>query len=134
MEELYPMSVMLHWGFAVLTLGFALVHLWVLFKSSTFTVLAKKIHAFIPMYYFFLVCLFFTGLIAFTATHFHLTHWVAIMILMWVAMLGGSMRAYGLFKKTKFKHSESAQETFVKFAKKKYGFDTIVLLFLLVVA
>ena len=134
MEELYPMSVKLHWGFAVLTLGFALVHLWVLFKSPTFELLSKKIHAFIPMYYFFLVSILFTGLIAFTATHFQLTHWVAMMILLWVGMLGGSIRAYSLFKKTKFKHSEPAQEAFVAFAKKKYGFDSAVLLFLLVAA
>ncbi|MBE0495392.1 MAG: hypothetical protein IBX45_03160 [Campylobacterales bacterium] len=134
MDELLRMSVMLHLFFVLGTLGTALLHLGLLVGIKDAQRLGKKIHVLIPAYYLLLSGLFFTGLIALAVMHFHVTHWVGIMLVVWVVMLGGSIKTYSLFKKTKFHLTEETQGHFVRFAKKKYALDALMLALLFVLA
>ncbi|MBN2963974.1 hypothetical protein JWV37_04195 [Sulfurospirillum sp. T05] len=134
MDELLRMSVFLHLVFVALTFAVAALHVSLLWFIKEAQRLGKKIHTLIPVYYFLLSCLFFTGLIAWAALHFYFSHAVVTMVVVWVLMLGGSMKAYSLFKRTKTTNAHEAQQRFVAFAKKKYLFDIFVLGLLVAIA
>ncbi|NLC27821.1 MAG: hypothetical protein GX780_03500 [Campylobacteraceae bacterium] len=128
MEILLDLSVKLHLFFAILVLLVALYHVAILWAKKEFIWLFKKIHWWIPTYYFLLSGLFFTGLVAWTSLHFYLSHWTAMMILAWALMLGGSIVAYKLFKRTKTSNDPKFQEAFKKFASRKYLFDCLIVI------
>lgn len=128
MGEMLNMSVGLHATFALAVLLVAIGHVAMLLARQDFVWLAPKIHWWIPTYYFLLSGLLFTGFISWTALGFHLTHWVAIMLLAWVMMLGGSIMAYKRFKRTKTSRAPELQEAFKSFALKKYAFDCLVVI------
>lgn len=128
MEILLNLSIKLHVAFAILVLLVALYHMAILWAKKEFAWLSPKIHWWIPAYYFLLSGLFFTGFIAWTSLQFHLTHWVAIMLLAWALMLGGSIMTYKRFKHTKRSNNPEIQEKFKKFALYKYAFDCFVIM------
>lgn len=134
MDELLRMSIGLHLLFVVATMAMAALHVSLLWFIKDFQSLGKKIHALIPAYYFMLSCLFFTGLIAWAVLHFHFSHAVVTMVVAWMLLLGGSIKGYGLFKRTKFSSEEAVRQRFVAFAKKKYLFDLCVLALLVAIA
>jgi glucan phosphoethanolaminetransferase (alkaline phosphatase superfamily) len=128
MDEMLGMSVGLHVGFALVVLLVAIGHVAMLLAKQEFKWLSPKIHWWIPAYYFLLSCLLFTGLITWTAIGFQLTHWVAMMLLAWMMMLGGSIMAYKRFKRTKTSRAPELQNAFKSFALKKYLFDCFVVI------
>lgn len=128
MDSLYEMSLKVHVGFIFLTLLVATFHVAMLFAKTEFKNIAKKIHWWIPAYYFLISTILFSGIIAWVSIEFHLTHWVAIMLLTWALMLASSIASYSKFKKTKNLKDSLAIKNFKNFALIKYLFDIVLIL------
>lgn len=128
MDQMLSMSTGLHVMFALAVLLVAIWHVAILLAKQEFKWLSPKIHWWIPAYYFLLSGMLFTGLISWTALGFHLTHWIAMMLLAWMLMLGGSIMTYKRFKRTKTSRAPELQDAFKSFALKKYAFDCFVVI------
>jgi len=127
-DEMLSMSISLHVIFALAVLLVAIGHVAMLLAKQEFKWLSPKIHWWIPAYYFLLSGMLFTGLISWTVLGFHVTHWIGMMLVAWMMMLGGSIMAYKRFKRTKTSRDSQFQEAFKSFALKKYLFDSFVVI------
>lgn len=126
MEELYSMSVTLHWVFVLGMLLLAGVNLFFIIRHSEYITFAKKVQFVTPQYYMVMAALFFTGLIAMTVREFTMSVEIAVMILAWLFILLSSIRSYKIYKKTDSK-DEEGKRYYRSFAKKKFLIDIALL-------
>jgi len=126
MEELLSLSTKLHVG-AIIILGLLVLFInFRLQKEDDYIKLTKKYEKYSLFYYFFLATLFFTGLILFTVIKFVWSLKIVLMIMAILHMSVTSVKLHIVFKNSRIKDI-SSQESFKKYAKKKYLIDLIVL-------
>lgn len=126
MEQLLNLSKQMHEITIFLTI-FLLIYLYFTFLlDKRYIALIKKYERYSLVYFFFLGCVFFTGLILFTILKFKWSLKVVFMIMAILHMSITSIKLHKIFKNSRTFIKDS-QINFINYAKKKYLIDIFVL-------
>jgi hypothetical protein len=126
MQDMISMAIELHIGSIFLIL---LICGWVLFvlkSKESFRVLSKRYEMASLYYRIVLGALFFTGLVVMAVAKFDVSFMAYVMVLVMGHMTATSVKENIIYKKTHLKDIAS-QETFKKYALKKYTLDIIMI-------
>ena len=126
MNEMISMAIALHVG-AIFLILLLLVLLVLLFREVLdFKAFSFKYEKLSLYYKATLGALFFTGLVVMAVSKFQVSWMVYLMVLATLIMIGTSIKENLIYKLTQVKDALS-QETFIRYAKRKYILDIIMI-------
>lgn len=118
MEDLIIMSIKLHQYFIGAMLCIAFINLYLIFSYEDFSQKVKMIN---PIYYMFFTAIGFTGILVLGVNQLHVSHAVALMIVVFLVIFIMSMKLFKVYK-------YQSKEKYRSFAKKKYIIDIILII------
>ncbi len=133
MNELIKYSIDIHIFFVFFILSLSVINLYVVKKCDEYIKMTKKYELFSPLYYLGLSAVIFTGSVVLAVFKFDIKPIVYLMILVSLVIIVGAFKTHKLFKKTRVRDMES-QVRFREFAVKKFGIDTLLILFTTILA
>jgi hypothetical protein len=127
MQDMISMAIELHIGSIFLILLISGWALYLLKSQQPFKELSKRYEMVSLFYRILLGALFFTGLVVMAVAKFDVSLMAYVMVLVMGHMIATSVKENIIYKKTHLK-DEVSQETFKKYALKKYTLDTIMII------
>lgn len=133
MEQLYNLTIRLHEAFVGILLLFAIVNYFIINDKLDFDALHKRVKMILPLYYFFLSTVIFTGLILLGVSKFNMHLAVILMIFVWFVILFMTIKIYKKLKSLRHRDKQKMAR-FVRFSKRKQLIDASLIIAMIALA
>lgn len=127
MEQLYNLTIRLHEAFVGILLLFAIMNFFIINNTLNFDALHKRVKIILPLYYFFLSTIIFTGLILLGVSKFSIQHTVILMIFVWFIIFFMTIRRYKKLKSLR-RGDKRRTARFIRFSKRKHLIDASLII------
>lgn len=133
MDQLFNLTLRLHEAFAGILLLFAIVNYFIINDKLDFDALQRRVKAILPLYYFMLSVVIFTGLVLLGVLKFSIEHIVILMVLVWFIILFMTIRRYKELKSLS-RRDKRRVARFIRFSKRKHLIDASLIIITMALA